>query len=82
MRSAISSDYIVYRQESNYNVGAKNDPETFSQVMSCEESDLWYNAMKEEMNSMKSNNDWDLVDFPNGRGTLAVNASIRQRKTH
>ena len=28
--SAIPSDYVVYLQESNYNIGAKHDPETFS----------------------------------------------------
>ena len=28
-RSAIPSDYVVYLQESDYNIGAKNDPETF-----------------------------------------------------
>ena len=50
-RSTIPSDYIVYLQESDYNVGAKNDPDTFSQAMSCKESDMWYNSMKEEMNS-------------------------------
>ena len=54
-RSAIPDDYVVYLQESDYNIGAENDPESFSQAMSCKESELWYNAMKEEMNSMKSN---------------------------
>ena len=56
----------MYQQESDYNVGAEIDPDTFSQAMSCKESDLWYNAMKEEINSMKSNDVWDLVEFPNG----------------
>ena len=65
-RSAIPSDYVVYLQESDYNIGAENDPELFSQAMSCKESELWYNAMKEEMNSMKSNEVWDLVELPNG----------------
>ncbi|CAL9094312.1 unnamed protein product, partial [Musa textilis] len=64
-RSAIPSDYVVYLQESDYNIGVENDPETFSQAMSCKESDLWYNAMKEEINSMKSNEVWDLVELPN-----------------
>ena len=65
-RSAIPDDYVVYLQESDYNIGAENDPEFFSQAMSCKESELWYNAMKEEMNSMKSNGVWDLVELPNG----------------
>ena len=39
----------------DYNIWAENDPKTFSQAMSCERSNLWYNAMKDEMNSMASN---------------------------
>jgi hypothetical protein len=33
-RSAIPDDYVVYLQESDYNIGAENDPEYFSQAMS------------------------------------------------
>ena len=36
----IPSDYIVYLQEFNYNIGVENDPETFDQTMSCKESNL------------------------------------------
>ena len=54
-RSAIPNDYVVYLQECDYNIGAENDLESFSQAMSCKESELWYNAMKDEMSSMKCN---------------------------
>ena len=37
---AISSDYVVCLQESDFNIGVENDPENFSQAMSCKESDL------------------------------------------
>ena len=63
-KSAILCDYIVYLQETD--IGAENDPETFSQALSCKESDLWYNAMKDELDSMKSNEVWDLVELPQG----------------
>ena len=33
-KSAIPNYYIVYLQESDYNIGAENDPETF---LSCHE---------------------------------------------
>ena len=79
-KSAIPSDYIVYLQETN--IGAENDPETFSQALSCKESDLWYNAMKDELDSMKSNEVWDLVELPQGRRPLDVNGSIRPKETH
>ena len=34
-RSTISSDYVVYLQESDYNIGVENDTKSFSQAMSC-----------------------------------------------
>ena len=56
----------MYLQESDYNIGAKNDPENFSQAISCKESYLWFNIMKDEVNSVASNEVWDLVELPNG----------------
>ena len=56
----------MYLQELDYKIGAKNDPETFSQAMSYKESNSLYNAMTEEMNSMASNRVWDLVELPDG----------------
>ena len=56
----------MYFQESYYNIGAEQDPETFSHAISSKESDLWYTAMKDEMDSMASNRVWDLVELPYG----------------
>ena len=47
--------YIVYLQESGYNIGVENDPKTFSQAMSCKDANLWYDVMKDEMNFMPTN---------------------------
>ena len=63
-RSAIPSHYVLYLQESDYNIGAANDPETFSQAMSSKESNLWHNAMKNELDAMAFNQVWDLVQLP------------------
>ena len=54
----------MYLQETD--IGVENDPETFSQALSCKESDLWYNAMKDELDSLKSNEVWDRVELPQG----------------
>ncbi|KAL0311672.1 UNVERIFIED_CONTAM: hypothetical protein Scaly_2918900 [Sesamum calycinum] len=45
-RSTISSNYMVYLQEFEFNIGAENDPETSSQAMRSREFNLWYNAVK------------------------------------
>ena len=79
-KSAIPSDYVVYLQESDYNIGAENDPESFSQAMSCKESELWYNAMKEEMNSMKNNDVWNLVELPNGARPIGCKWVYKTKK--
>ena len=79
-KSAIPNDYVVYLQESDYNIGAENDPESFSQAMNCKESELWYNAMKEEMNSMKSNGVWDLVELPNGVKAIGCKWVFKTKK--
>lgn len=65
-RSAIASDYEIYLQESDFNIVVENDPDTFSKAMNCRQSTLWYDAMKEEMNSMAQNQVWDLVELPDG----------------
>ena len=54
----------MYLQETD--IGVENDPETFSQAISCNESELWYKAMKDELDSMKSNEVWDLIELPKG----------------
>ena len=54
----------MYLQETD--IGAENDPSTFSQALSCKESDLWYNAMKDELDSLKSYEVWDLAELPQG----------------
>jgi len=65
-RPAISTDYVVYLQESDFDVGPKDDPIMFSQAMSGDNSTFWYDAMKEEMESMAKNQVWALVDLPKG----------------
>ena len=64
----------MYLQESD--IGAENDPETFSQAMSCQESILSLDAMKDEMNSMKSNEVWDLVELPNGAKAIGCKMGL------
>ena len=81
-KSSIPNDYIVYLQELDHNIGAENDPETFSQAMSSKKSNSWYNAMKEEMNSMASNRVWDLVELPDGIKAIGCQWSLKRRRTH
>jgi hypothetical protein len=69
-RPTISTDYVVYLQEFDFGVGPKDDPNMFSQAMSGDNSTLWFDAMKEEMESMAKNQVWDLVDL--SKGVVAI----------
>ena len=42
----------------------KEDPKTIQQALSSPNAKKWFEAMEEEMNSMKSNKVWDLVGLP------------------
>ena len=67
-------------QESDYNIGAENDLETFDQAMSCKKSNLWYDAMKDEMNSRQSNGVWNLVELPNGAKAIGCKWVFKTKK--
>ena len=79
-KSTIPSDYIIYLQEFDYNIGIENDPEMFSQAMSCKESNLWYDAMKNEMNSMASKRVWNLVELPDGAKAIGCKSVFMTKK--
>ena len=48
----------------------EEEPKTIQQALSGPKVKEWFEAMREETNSMKSNQVWDLVDLPLGRKTI------------
>ena len=49
-----------------YDVGDVSDPTTYKETIVNPQSNLWIDAMEDEMTSMLQNKVWSLVDFPNG----------------
>ena len=47
----------MYLQESQYDFGVENDPESFLQAINSCNSKLWYDAMNDELESMVNNKD-------------------------
>ncbi|KAL6315693.1 hypothetical protein AAG906_005785 [Vitis piasezkii] len=45
---AISDDYVVYLQESNFDIWIRKDPVSFSQAMESDNSSKWMEAMNED----------------------------------
>nr|GFA85800.1 retrovirus-related Pol polyprotein from transposon TNT 1-94 [Tanacetum cinerariifolium] len=54
-KSAIPYDYIVYLQETDFDIGIDNDPIFFFTSRESDKFEMWINAMKEELKSMAEN---------------------------
>ena len=48
--------------------------------MSCKESKLWFDAIKDEMSSMASNGVWDLIELPNGAKAIGYKWVFKTKK--
>ena len=60
-------DYFVFLGEVHSKVSLEEEPKTYKQAIDCEESGLWLEAMREELNSMERNGVWELIDLPLNR---------------
>ena len=65
-RYAIPNDYIVYALEHESDLSIDNDPVSFKEAVESNNSEKWYNAMKEELKSMTDNNVWEMTELPKG----------------
>jgi len=66
-RSAILDDYEVYNIEEAQMEG---DPTSFEEAMKSNHSSKWLKAMEDEMESMSTNEVWDLEPIPKGAKTV------------
>ncbi|CAL2274253.1 unnamed protein product [Prunus armeniaca] len=65
-RPAISQDYVVYLQESEFMASDFEDPLFFNEAINSPEVLKWKEAMESELDSMENNQVWDLVELPEG----------------
>lgn len=57
-------DYAVYVLTSS------QEPETYKKAMTSDQREMWKEAMDREMESLKENDTWELVDLPPGRKAI------------
>ncbi|RVW26828.1 hypothetical protein CK203_111491 [Vitis vinifera] len=55
----------IIEMESDFDIGIRKDPVSFSQAMESDDSSKWMEAMNEELKSMVHNGVWDLIELPN-----------------
>ncbi|GJY11820.1 putative RNA-directed DNA polymerase, partial [Tanacetum coccineum] len=59
-------DYYTYLNEADFDLGKCNDPESFEDAITCDQSAHWRETMEDELNSMSKNNVWKLAELPKG----------------
>ena len=57
-----------------------DEPKNVNEALKSPDKELWIKAMKEEMDSMKSNHVWDLVDLPPGRKAIGNKWVLRIKR--
>lgn len=60
-KPAISSNHLCFLQESESDFGDTDDPTTYKQAVESTRAHLWHTTMLEELDSMKKNRVWSLV---------------------
>ena len=58
-----------------------NEPNTFSNAVHCDNANEWINAMDRDMQSLKENDTWELVNKPDDRNSVSCKWVYRI-KTH
>ncbi|XXG72826.1 hypothetical protein AAC387_Pa07g1836 [Persea americana] len=77
-KPAIPDDYVVYLEESDIDI--KEDPKTFKEAIKNENSDKWLDAMNDELESMATNEVWDIVELPKGSKAVGCKWVFKTKK--
>ena len=81
-RSAIPPDYLVYIGEQDYDIGSVTDPITYAEAVSCPQSELWLDAMRDEIQSMRHNGVWELIELTEGHRPIGCKWVYKTKRDH
>ncbi|WRX15092.1 Terpene synthase [Theobroma cacao] len=79
-KSAISNDYVVYLEASDYDISHVMELVTFNDVINYPQSIIWIDTMKDEMSSMAQNGVWELIKLPKGCRLIGYKLVYRSKK--
>ncbi|GJX20229.1 hypothetical protein Tco_0222906, partial [Tanacetum coccineum] len=71
----------LYVDAEEHELGDLGEPANYNAVLLDPESDKWLNAMNVEMQSMRDNEVWELVDLPPNEKIVVINGSSKRRPT-
>ena len=80
----LSTFIVERRDEIDYNFTRlfliDEDPKTYQEALSFVESSMWKEAIKRELDSLTTNQTWELLDILKVVNQLSVNGSLKQKQ--
>ncbi|GKB05252.1 putative RNA-directed DNA polymerase [Tanacetum coccineum] len=73
-------DYYTYLNEADFDLGKCNDPESFEDAITCDQSAHWREAMEDELNSIKKTFE-NLLNYQMVQNPLDASGSLRPNLT-
>ena len=66
-RKFAQADLICYALTTAEEIEGSTEPRNFKEAHESEERQLWLHAMEEELEALRKNNTWRLVELPKGQ---------------
>ncbi|CAL9014034.1 unnamed protein product [Prunus brigantina] len=67
---------IMFLQEAGFDIGDEADPTSFREAMENQNADKWREAMLNELESMKNNQVWELVEPHKSQKPITENITL------
>lgn len=73
---------MIYLHKHEFNISDKLNLITYEEARSSPHSNVWLDAMKDQIKYMRSNNVWDLVNCQKVTNQLDANRSLKLKETN
>ena len=58
------------------------DPITYAEAVSCPQSELWLDAMRDGIQFMRHNGVWELIELPEGHRPIGYKLVYKTKRDH
>ena len=72
----------VHQGSQVHDIGSVTNPITYEEAVSCPQSELWLDAMRDEIQSMRHNGVWELVELPEGHRPIGYKWVYKTKRDH
>ena len=67
-----SKAYVSFNKDEMSSLNEFKEPKSYQEAISSQEKEIWIKSMQEELETLKENNTWKLIDLPNGHKPIST----------